>query len=133
MSTRRASLLAVLVAAVVGTACGGGDGGPVKPVAGELVVRLTSPNATDGALIVRVVGPVTAVTPVGAYAISQVTQGTITRVIVTGDIVSGDLLRVKVPDVNQVLSYLANVEQAASRIDYALFSVSNYSLAIRIP
>ena len=135
MSARRASLLAVLVVAAVGTACGGGDGGggPTKPVAGELVVRLTSPNGTDGALIVRVVGPVTAVTPVGAYAISQVTQGNITRVIVTGDIVSGDLLRVKVPDVNQVLSYLANVEQAASRVDYALFSVSNYSLAIRIP
>jgi DNA-binding transcriptional regulator YdaS (Cro superfamily) len=133
MSARRASLLAVLVAAAAGTACGGGDAGPTKPVAGELMVRLTSPNATDGALVVRVVGPVTAVTPVGAYTISQATQGNITRVIVTGDIASGDLLRVKVPDVNQVLSYSANVEQAASRVDYALFSVSNYSLAIRIP
>ena len=135
MTARRASLLAALLVAVVGTACGGGDGGggPTKPVAGELMVRLTSPNATDGALIVRVVGPVSSVTPVGTYTVSTAIQGNITRVIVTGNIVSGDLLRVKVPDVNQVLSYSANVEQAASRVDYALLSVSNYSLAIRIP
>ena len=88
MTARRASLLVALVAAVVGTACGGGDGGggPTKPVAGELMVRLTSPNATDGALIVRVVGPVTAVTPVGTYTISTAFQGNITRVIVTGRI-----------------------------------------------
>ena len=127
-------MLAVLLTAAVGTACGGGDGGgPTKPVAGELVVRLASPNATDGALIVRVIGPVTGVTPAGNYGVSHVTEGNITRVILTGDIASGDLLRVKVPDVNQVLSYSAIVEQAASRVDYALFSISNYSLAIRIP
>ena len=134
MRRNRGAMVAGLLAAAAVTACGGGDGGgPTKPVAGELVVTLTSPNATDGALIVRVVGPVTGVTPVGNYRVSLATEGNVTRAIVTGDIASGDLLRVKVPDIAQVGSYSANVEQAASRVDYALFSVSSYALALRAP
>jgi hypothetical protein len=132
MTTLRRGVL-VALSTVVLAACGDRTDPTPKPVAGELVVKLTSPNATDGALIVRVVGPVTDVTPVGSYRVSFTTQGNMTRAIITGDIVSGDLLRIKVPDVSALDGYFASVEQAASRIDYALFSTSGYLLSVRAP
>jgi hypothetical protein len=73
------------------------------------------------------------VTAAGSYRVSYATQGNITRVVVTGDITSGSLVRIKVPDVSQSASYSAIVEQAASRENYALFSTSGYELSIRRP
>lgn len=131
MITRRRWL--VLAAALL-AACGGDEPDPTpKPVAGELVIGLVSPNATDGALVVRVIGTLTDVTPAGNYRVSFSTQGNITRAIVTGDIGSGDLLRIKVPDVTQASTYSASVEQAAARDTYALFSTAGYALTIRSP
>ncbi len=130
----RRSAAALALGLVLLLGCGPDDPDPTpKPVAGELVLSLTSPNPNDGALIVRVIGTLTDVTPVGNYRVSFSTQGNLTRVIVTGDVASGDLLRIKVPDVTQVRAYSASVEQAAARDSYALFSTSGYTLTLRAP
>jgi hypothetical protein len=131
MRTRR--LVGLVVLSLAG--CGGDSPDPQpKPVAGDLVVSLVTPfPGQDGGMVIRMVGPIESVTGLGGYVVSSAVQGNVTRTVVTGNIVAGDLLRIRVPDVAQNGLYTVFVEQAASRTTYALFDVSGYQLLLRRP
>ena len=122
------------IAVLVLAACGGDSPPPTpEPVAGDLTVSLATPNTQDGALLLRIVGQleVKDVKPVGNYRVSFHTAGPITRVVITGDLAGGDILKISVPDVGKAASYTAYVEQAASRTTYALLETGGYTLTIR--
>ncbi|HEX9164314.1 MAG TPA: hypothetical protein VF862_00270 [Gemmatimonadales bacterium] len=131
----RSSLAIVLACVAALAACG--DDGPdpqPKPVAGEVTMVLATPFVgQDGGMVVRVIGAVDTITALGGHALSFVRQGNITRVVVTGNLEAGDLLRIKVPDLSQVGAYSAFVEQAAARNSYVLLDVSGYGLTLRGP
>ncbi|HEX9895688.1 MAG TPA: hypothetical protein VGA78_17285 [Gemmatimonadales bacterium] len=127
--TRRNPLLLLLAVAL---ACGGEDGPTDEPRPGELVAALNTPNNQDGALLLRVVGPVSAVTPVGGHRVSSATSGATTRVVLTGNITDGDILRLTVPDTRNLTSYTVLVEQVAARDTYALLEPGGYSIALRV-
>jgi hypothetical protein len=122
--------LAPLMALAALAACGG-DAPPPGPTGGEVVVSLSSPNTQDGALVVRLTGPLTDLTAVGGYRIASSVQGAVTQVVITGTIVSGDILRFKVADLSLVPGYGASVTQVARRTDYALLDVAGYTLTLR--
>jgi len=127
MTRRVLGGLALGALLVVG--CGGDK--PVGPVAGELTLTLATPNLTDGALLLRVVGTIESVTPVGNYRVeSAPLPGGMTRIIVTGTITSGPLVRIRVPDVGVAAQYLALVEQAAHRQTFALLSTTEYQVTV---
>lgn len=124
--TRRALVLLISFAA----ACGGDP--PIPPRDGTAIIRLFTPNTQDGALLIRITGEVESVSSAAAgLTVASSRQGNITRVIVTGDIGEGDIIEFRVPDTDLLASYTAFVEQAASRVDYALLDPSTYLLVIR--
>ena len=122
----------LLVGALAWGAACGGDEPTDGPTPGELVARLTTSHTQDGALLLRVVGPVSAVTGVSGYRVASSTGGGATTIVVTGNIVGGDLLRLSVPDTRQLSSYSVEVEQAADRNTYALREPGSYSITLRV-
>ncbi len=122
-------LAVALSALVLSTACGTKQ--PIGPVAGELVITLTSPGANDGAVLLRLVGPVDGVEAAGNYLVESapLTAG-ITRIVVVGTITSGPVARISIPDMSQASQYYGLVEQVADRGSFALLSVAGYSVSI---
>lgn len=119
----------VFCALVLLAGCGKKE--PIGPVAGELVVTLTSPGTTDGAVLLRLVGPVDEVQAVGGYLVeSAALPGGITRIVVVGTITSGPVARISIPDMSQASQYFGLVEQVADRGSYALVSVAGYSVSV---
>jgi hypothetical protein len=126
MTRVRLTVAAMLAVA----ACGGG---PTQPAAvpGDLIVSVAMPGAEAGALLIRVVGNVSNVTSLGNYRVSFTGDSSITRVVLTGAVASGDIFKIHVPDVEKFGNYSAFVEQAASGADYSLLSTSGYAFTIR--
>lgn len=121
--------LVMVLGLALSMACGGDK--PVGPVAGELTLSLTTPHLTDGAVMLQVAGPIEMVIPVGTYRVEAAPlAGGLTRIIVTGTITNGPLVRIRVPDVNAAAIYLAIVEQAAHRQTFALLSVTEYKITV---
>jgi hypothetical protein len=117
---------------LLGAAAGCGKKDIVQPVAGDLTVSYTGPSQTDGALLVVVNGTVTAVHGVGGYQVASAPAGTTsTRVVITGSLNPGDILRVSVPDVAAVATYSAVVEAAADRNTYSLGDPLAYHANLR--
>lgn len=120
---------AALVALVLVAGCGPKE--PVGPVAGELVVTLTSPGAADGAVLLRLVGPVDEVKSERGYLVeSAALSDGITRIVVVGTITSGPVARIRIPDISQASQYFGLVEQVADRSTYALLSVAGYAVSV---
>jgi hypothetical protein len=125
----------VLVAALLALGCsGGGDNNdPAGPVAGPLRVLVTSPNADDGAVMFQLTGVVDSVVVGPGLTLYQSTPGpNVLRVIVTGDIATGDnLLTLFVPDVGRLSSYSTQVMQVAAQGTYAQRPTGGYTLTIQ--
>ncbi|HUG26843.1 MAG TPA: hypothetical protein VMK53_00995 [Gemmatimonadales bacterium] len=93
------------------------------PVPGWLNLHFTTPYANDGAVQLTVVGGVIDEIQLqpqfAGYA--GVATGS-ARVLVTGQIASGTVARIRVPDINKVSGYQALIGQVAERGNYALRS-----------
>lgn len=120
---------AILVAA---SACGGKEP-PVGPTAGDLTVSYSGTGGNDGALLLLVTGgPVEAVTPLSPYRVESAPAGTnATRAIVVGALSSGDILRLRVPDLGALANYRVRVEAVADRATFALLDPGPYTAALR--
>ena len=132
-------------ATVLAMVCGGGlvfagcSSSSEGPVAGELEVRLTTPNTDDRAVLLRLAGRQSAVTaPSGSTyrVLSAPGLGDTVRVLVMApqgsSLAAGPLVRVMVPDVRQVSSYAARVLDVAST-SYAKRATTGYALAVVKP
>ena len=122
------------LASLAGVLSCGGTEPPPGPEAGVVVASLNTPNAQDGALIVRIVGEQTELKAVGGYrlATANAVPGTTLRAIVTGTIGDGDILEFTIPDISKVSTYVVVVEQAAARGTYALLDPSGYNISLRV-
>ena len=128
------ALRSVLLAAVLGWSLGCGDGGapPDIPTPGLLGLWLSSPNVNDGALLVTITGGIVdSVQPAPGYTLSSAGAGTSTvRVVVTGNVASGIVAQILVPDTRRAASYHITVDQAAARGSYALQNVGGYAIEV---
>lgn len=109
-----------------------GSTGPDDPVAGTLTMSLTTPNADDGALVLRLEGP--DMTQVGLAAPALYLrfledQSGVTAVLV-GDVSEGALLTFRVPDVERVGSYSATPVEVADRANALRGSLAGYTLTV---
>ncbi|MBA2626659.1 MAG: hypothetical protein H0U85_01465 [Gemmatimonadales bacterium] len=131
MSWKACAALALMC--IVTAGCGDGGPGVTDPTAGIVRVILATPNADDGALIVTITGaPVSQVEPASsAYQVYSAQPDSLTtRVLLTGNITPGELLRLHVPDVRRAGAYHAVVTQAASGATFAQQQVGSYSLTV---
>lgn len=120
-------------AALMLAACGGGDE-TRPPVAGELTVAYAEGGRAAGALLLTVSGgPVEAVDAIpSGLAVSSASPGTgITRVVVVGALISGDLLKLRVPDLDRAAQYTVRAEQVADAADVALLDPAAYRFTVR--
>jgi hypothetical protein len=119
----------VIAALALGAGC---KKEPAGPEAGVLTVSFSSPTDTDGALLLLVTGPVTSIQVLGGYQMSQAPAGgNATRVVLTGALISGDILKLSVPDVSTASSYTVAVEAAADRNTFALTDENQYTATVR--
>jgi len=134
--TARATIVTLLSAAALAAgACSSAE----KPVAGELSVRLTTPNGDDRAVLFRLAGKQSAVTlPSGSTnrLLLSPGLGDTVRVLVIAPqgshLVAGELARVSVPDTRQVASYAARVLDVAST-GYLDRATAGYALQVVKP
>lgn len=114
-----------------GLLAGCGGDAPVGPVAGELTLSLVTPGNSDGAVLIRVTGPIESVTAMAGYRVeSSAVPGGMWRIVVAGNVTGGPVARIRVPDINAAAEYLAIVEQVAARGTFALLSTSGYGVQV---
>ena len=124
------TMLAALLA--VGASCGKGG---VEPVAGNLQVRLTSPNSgADSAIVFTIASPapLTSATPgAGLRLFAQPLGGTSTKFVLTGRLTTATtILTIGVPNVNAAGQYSGAILGVAQP-NYALRLLpGGYALAI---
>ncbi len=129
----------VLALSLAGSAAGcGGDHGtePSGPVPGVLTLELVTPRTDDGAVLLTVSGaPVRSVEAASpGYQIFSVIPDTVTaRVLVTGDIGAGALLKLHVADTRRAAAYRATIGQAASRASFEQQGLAGYALRVVPP
>lgn len=101
------------------------------PVPGWLKIRMSSPNADDGGILFLVSGgQIDSVRTAFPDLFVSDWATTAKRIIVAGDLTSGIVVEIKVPDVASVTSYAAVLEQVASREAFEQQQVSGYSLVV---
>lgn len=106
------------------------------PVAGELSVNLATPNADDGAILVRITGSGAAVVTgataacTGCRIFAAKVSDTELKVVITGTIAAGAVARVSVSDVNTPASYGVQILDVASRT-YVKRATTGYSLTLQ--
>jgi hypothetical protein len=134
---RRTPLAVAALFALAGTGwgCRGDETGPA---ARELVVRVSAPGAGARAMVLRLVGPQTAVAAAQSgdrvYSLSVSGDTAFIAVVAARDrtIAAGDLLRLSVPATRDVGGYAATVTQAAGA-DYQLQDPASYALVVATP
>jgi len=119
--------LSFMVALILTAGCSNNTG----PIAGALTVSLSSPHGDDGAVLLTVVGgPVDSVESTGYPLYSARSGGDTLKFIVTGNLGSGAIARVHIPDSRQASRYSARLAQAAARGTYAPHDPAGYTLTL---
>jgi hypothetical protein len=109
-------------------ACSGEN---IGPVAGMLNVSLASPQGDEGAVLFTVTGgPLDTVEAVGHGLYSARIDASTLRVVVTGDLSSGIIARIRIPDDRQASHYTATVSQVAQRSRYTQRDPAGYVIAL---
>jgi hypothetical protein len=102
---------------------------PLPPTAAALNLQFATPAGDDGAVLLTIAGgPVDSVEAPGFLLHLDRREAGITRVIVLGDIKSGRLARIHVPDERQTSRYTAVINQVAARRSYAQRDPAAYVL-----
>ena len=112
------------------TACGGGSD-LSAPLSGPLDLVLQTPADNDGIVLVEVAGgTVDSVTALG-YRTEASSVGTAPlRIVVSGPLEDGKLVRIWVPDRTRASDYSATVVEAAARSTYLLQDVADYRIEV---
>lgn len=121
-------MLTALIGASVVAGC---SPEPAGPTAGTLQVTLATPNSDDGALLFTLSGgPIDSV-EVDGYGVhsARIDPHTL-RVIVTGELHSGPIARIRIADARQLPRYSATINQIAARSTYAQRDPASYSLTL---
>lgn len=124
------ALALALFASLSLAACGDNGGQPTNR--GDLLVTYYQGGPEPGAILLTITGgPVENVTAVGGQQVSFASSASgTTRVVVIGSFTTGDLLRLRVPDVSLSTSYAIRVEQVADNLSYALIDTVPYTFTV---
>jgi hypothetical protein len=94
-----------------------------------LTVALSTPNTTDGGMLFTIDGVASSVTSTSATNTLYWRAGTgEVRVLVFGNLASGPLLTLDVPDIGAVEQYSATVVEVTDRNNQIRANVSGYAI-----
>ena len=130
----RARFVCAAAALVVALGCGGENGGTPPQVRGDLTLSYVGGCQGVGEILLTVsCGDVESVAAIPAgVAVSFATPSPgVTHVVVSGTLLSGDLLQIRVPDVNAVEGYVVRIDQVAHAETFALLDPTTSSFTIR--
>jgi hypothetical protein len=96
------------------------------PTGGWLTLQLTTPRSNDGAVQFVVSGPTIDSARVISYNGFATSTGSVANMVVTGQVASGTVGQIYVPDLSRTGEYQASVLAAAARDSYTLQDVSGY-------
>ena len=120
------------LALVLGLAAACGESGEPAPRAGELTISYYQGGPRAGALLLTITGgEVLNVTAANGEQVSFASPapGT-THVVVIGDLGTGTLLRIRVPDVSLASRYVVATDQVADKITFSLIDPERHPLTI---
>lgn len=101
------------------------------PRAGALAVSLVRGGANDGALLVTVSGgPVTGVTVGAGYQQVVNADAAGTHIMVIGDLTTGAIATLTIPDRSQASRYTVTLDQVADRTTFGLIDPAQDSVSI---
>lgn len=106
---------------------------PPPPPPGNAVVALTTPNITDGAIIVTLQGPDLSTVQASNAAFtmfSRLVSAQEARVTIVGDLTAAPLFTFKLGAGQLPSAYTATVQQVANRSDLLRASTNGYQLTI---
>lgn len=108
-----------LAALVLAAACSADTGSAAQP--GTLTLTLASAGSNDGAIVVLVSGgPVLSVDGPAGYQVASNTDASGTHLMIVGQVASGVLATLGVPDIARASAYVVTVEQVADRSSFGL-------------
>jgi hypothetical protein len=100
--------------------------------AGTLTLALTAGGGGAGAIVLVVSGgPVTAVAAPAGYQVASNVDGEGTHIMVLGNVASGALATINVPDVTRASAYVASVVQVSDRNTFGLLDPGPYVVSVR--
>jgi hypothetical protein len=107
------------------------SGGSTGPAGGTLEVNFLSPNEDDGAVLFTITGGAVASVdaPAGSVHAAQLDANTL-RVVVTGNLRSGVIARIHIPDVTQASHYSSLINDVAARGTYEGRDPAKYSISL---
>lgn len=98
---------------------------------GTLTLTLTAGGVNDGALVLIVSGaPITSVDAPAGYQIASNADGQGTHIMVMGNIATGVIATISVPDVARASAYAVTVVQAADRTSFSLLDAAHYHVTV---
>lgn len=110
---------------------GGCSPEPAAPTVSTLNVNFVTPSSDDGAVLFTISGgPVESVAAAGYSVYSARIDPNTLRVIVTGDLGSGIIARIRVADDGQLSRYSATINQVAARGSYTQQDPAPYTLSL---
>jgi hypothetical protein len=118
-------------------ACGGDGGNGDGGTPGTLTVVLVTAPSSPGAMMFTISGAkITGVTASGSYHKYETTLSQSSRrVMLTGDIVSGALVTISVPDIGKASSYHVTVNQVAAKATasqpYAQLAAGGFAIDVQ--
>ena len=123
--------LAMMAVLFIAAACSKDATGGDK-LAGTLTVRLTTPNADDGAMTFRVSGgPIDSALAVNqSLRLFTRADGATVVGVVVGALAEGAVITLHVPDVGEAARYSATVLEVADRQDALRGSLTGYALMV---
>jgi hypothetical protein len=109
---------------------GGCSSEPPGPASATLGLSLSSPAQDDGAVLLTITGgPVDSIEGPGYRIYSSSPTPNTYRVIIAGQLASGPIAQVHIPDERRSADYAAVVEQVAARDSYRQRDPTGYGLS----
>src|SRR5262245_264454 len=134
MKASRWFRLALLPMAALLVTCNDPSGNGNRPTRGWLTLRLTSPNADDGGVLITVSGAtIDSVRTTQSNLVTRRESASSIRVIIGGNLTSGMIGEILVPDTRQVSQYTALIQEVAARTTYQQRPLAGYSVSVVAP
>ena len=125
--SRSPSMVLICLVSLVLIGCSNSTG----PTAGSLEMTFSAQQANEGAVLLVVSGgPVDSVESLGYPIYSARLGGDTLKLIVTGQLSSGPLARLHIPDSRRASMYNARVAQVATRGTYGLKELAGYTISL---